>query len=272
MRKNFILDTNVLLHDPRSIYSFKDNNVVIPIYVIEEIDQFKRDLSELGRNARLVARYLDCLPRGGLAQGRACRCPTGACCGCASPTASCPSPWRTAADGQPHPRGGHRHDGARAGAPAVFITKDTNLRIRADALGLLAEDYDAERVEITELYTGFAELPRRRAIWWTRCTSPGAEVEISGAGHALAQPVRAAQGRDQPVAHRHGPLQRAPRASVVPLLRSAARRACGASGRATWSRASRWTCCSTTRSSSSPSSARPAPARRCWRSPRACTR
>src|SRR5258708_37893823 len=59
MRKNFILDTNVLLHDPRSIYSFEDNNVIIPIYVIEEIDQFKRELSELGRNARLIARYLD---------------------------------------------------------------------------------------------------------------------------------------------------------------------------------------------------------------------
>src|SRR5687767_9797856 len=59
MPKNFILDTNVLLHDPRSIYGFKDNNVIIPIYVIEEIDQFKRDLSELGRNARLVTRYLD---------------------------------------------------------------------------------------------------------------------------------------------------------------------------------------------------------------------
>ena len=59
MPKNFILDTNVLLHDPRSIYSFTDNNVIIPIYVIEEIDQFKRDLSELGRNARLVTRYLD---------------------------------------------------------------------------------------------------------------------------------------------------------------------------------------------------------------------
>ena len=59
MRKNFILDTNVLLHDPRSLFNFGDNNVVIPIYVIEEIDQFKRDLSSLGRNARQVARYLD---------------------------------------------------------------------------------------------------------------------------------------------------------------------------------------------------------------------
>ena len=61
MEKNFILDTNVLLHDPRSFFTFEDNNVVIPIYVIEEVDKFKRDLSELGRNARLVARYLDAL-------------------------------------------------------------------------------------------------------------------------------------------------------------------------------------------------------------------
>src|SRR5262249_53664042 len=51
MKKNFVLDTNVLLHDPRSLFSFDDNNVVIPIYVIEEVDKFKRDQSELGRNS-----------------------------------------------------------------------------------------------------------------------------------------------------------------------------------------------------------------------------
>ena len=55
-RKNFVLDTNVLLHDPRSIYSFDDNTVIVPIYVIEELDMFKKDMSELGRNARQVAR------------------------------------------------------------------------------------------------------------------------------------------------------------------------------------------------------------------------
>ncbi|HEY6101432.1 MAG TPA: PIN domain-containing protein, partial [Anaeromyxobacter sp.] len=59
MKKNFVLDTNVLLHDPRSIFGFEDNDVIIPIYVIEEIDNFKRDLSTLGRNARQVSRYLD---------------------------------------------------------------------------------------------------------------------------------------------------------------------------------------------------------------------
>src|SRR3954469_11610217 len=59
MKKNFVLDTNVLLHDPRAIFHFSDNTVVIPIYVLEEIDHFKKELSERGRNAREVARRLD---------------------------------------------------------------------------------------------------------------------------------------------------------------------------------------------------------------------
>src|SRR5574338_574736 len=57
--KNYVLDTNVLLHDARAIYAFADNNVVIPIYVLEEVDTFKKDQSELGRNARQIARELD---------------------------------------------------------------------------------------------------------------------------------------------------------------------------------------------------------------------
>ena len=57
--KNYVLDTNVLLHDARGFYAFADNNVIIPIYVLEEIDTFKKDQSELGRNARQVARLLD---------------------------------------------------------------------------------------------------------------------------------------------------------------------------------------------------------------------
>ena len=70
MKKTFVLDTNVLLHDPRAMFSFEDNNVVIPIYVVEEIDNFKKELSELGRNARQVSRYLDSLrDEGSLAAG-----------------------------------------------------------------------------------------------------------------------------------------------------------------------------------------------------------
>ena len=59
MKKVFILDTNILLNNPLSIYQFDDNDVVIPISVIEEIDNFKKDMSDIGRNAREVSRMMD---------------------------------------------------------------------------------------------------------------------------------------------------------------------------------------------------------------------
>ena len=176
MRKNFILDTNVLLHDPRSIFGFADNNVVVPIYVIEEIDQFKRDLSELGRNARLIARYLDAFrAEGALAEG------------VPLPNGGTIRVLFTNRELTPGMANGNLMDNRilavaldlmenEPGMQAVFITKDTNLRIRADALGLTAEDYDTERVEISELYTGHTELfvPGELIDQMYR---PGAEVE-----------------------------------------------------------------------------------------------
>ena len=70
MKKNFVLDTNVLLHSPEALFAFEDNNVVVPITVVEEIDNFKRDSSQLGRSARQAARYLDALRRKGqIAEG-----------------------------------------------------------------------------------------------------------------------------------------------------------------------------------------------------------
>ena len=59
MKKNFVLDTNVLLHDPEALARFEDNTVNIPITVIEEIDRFKKNLDNTGRNARQVSRFLD---------------------------------------------------------------------------------------------------------------------------------------------------------------------------------------------------------------------
>ena len=62
MRKHYILDTNILLHDPNSIFQFADNVVVIPIEVIIEIDRFKHEISSRGKNARDVSRLLDQVP------------------------------------------------------------------------------------------------------------------------------------------------------------------------------------------------------------------
>ncbi len=178
MRKNFVLDTNVLLHDPNSIYSFGDNNVVIPIYVIEEIDTFKRDLSELGRNARHVARILDShRAEGSLQQG--VPLPKGGTLRVCFTNKELP---KSMADGQLMDN--------RILAVAIdlkerekenqvrFITKDTNLRIRADALGLNAQDYDTERVEITDLYTGLAEVLVPGELV-DQMYKPNAEIEVA---------------------------------------------------------------------------------------------
>ena len=63
--KNYVLDTNVLLHDPNALLNFQDNYVLIPIEVLEEVDKFKRETSERGQNARTVSRRLDALRREG---------------------------------------------------------------------------------------------------------------------------------------------------------------------------------------------------------------
>ena len=159
--KNYILDTNVLLHDPDSLLNFEENSVLLPIEVIEEIDRFKRESSELGQNARAVSRMLD----GFRGEGRL-------------------------SEGVKLPNGGKlkivfqkngQHDGAalfngntvdnrilslaltiQKAQPknaAILVSKDINLRIKADALGLLAEDYETDRVHIKDLYTGMIELP-----------------------------------------------------------------------------------------------------------------
>src|ERR1700757_341938 len=60
-RKTFVIDTNVLVHDPAAIKKFKENDVVIPLSVLEELDSLKRNVDEVGKNAREVMRYIDSL-------------------------------------------------------------------------------------------------------------------------------------------------------------------------------------------------------------------
>ncbi|NCP78288.1 MAG: PhoH family protein, partial [Desulfuromonadales bacterium] len=57
--KTYVLDTNVLLHDPQAIFRFEENEVVLPLTVVEEIDRFKKEQSETGRNARQISRIID---------------------------------------------------------------------------------------------------------------------------------------------------------------------------------------------------------------------
>ncbi|GAB4166896.1 MAG: PhoH family protein [Geothermobacteraceae bacterium] len=159
-KKIFVLDTNVLLHDPAAIHKFEDNDVAIPITVIEEIDGFKKSLSETGRNARQVSRLLDELrQKHHLTQGVPLE---------SGGTLSVQLYTEDALKRLPPELRTERGDNRILAValklrderqePVIFVTKDTNLRIKADALGLKAEDYESDKVSIDELYPGSAEV------------------------------------------------------------------------------------------------------------------
>ena len=164
VRKNFVLDTNVLLHDPRAIFHFADNTVVIPIYVIEEIDRFKKELSELGRNAREIARELDAFRIAGTHLSEGVELANGGQLRVALGTREVPGALKASqvVDNLILAVALDVRDSA-PDVPTIMVTKDVNLRIRADALGLRAEDYDAEKIDVEELYNGQAEVECSRA-------------------------------------------------------------------------------------------------------------
>jgi PhoH-like ATPase len=157
MKKTFVLDTNVLLHNSKALESFKDNNVVVPLGVIEELDSFKRNHDELGRSAREVARALDALRENGkltegvpLSNGGTLRVETNGNDATLPPSLSHlkmdNSILRVALSLK------------QRGEDVHFVSKDINVRIKADALGLIAEDYESNKVNIDELYPGWTTV------------------------------------------------------------------------------------------------------------------
>jgi PhoH-like ATPase len=161
VKKNYILDTNVLLHDPNSLTRFEDNNVLLPIEVIEEIDRFKRESTELGQNARSVSRMLDGLRTSGCLSDGVALPKGGELRIVLQKTTSVKSGQNgfkpdsvdnrillvAAAIKKQHPK-----------SQTILVSKDINLRIKADAMGLMAEDYENDRVFIKDLYTGMVEM------------------------------------------------------------------------------------------------------------------
>ena len=159
MKKNYVLDTNVLLHDPYAIHKFEDNDLILPIYVIEEIDTFKRESNERGRNARTVSRLLDDKRNGGslsrgvpMGDGGSLRVhvperrPELAIA--LDPKSTDHAIMATALEVRD----------SMPDRPTVFVTMDVNLRIRADALGLKTEAYENQAVDVDRLETGIVEL------------------------------------------------------------------------------------------------------------------
>ncbi|MCB1196664.1 PhoH family protein [bacterium] len=159
MKKIFVVDTNVLLHNPDAVTSFSDNIVVLPIDVLEELDRFKKDHDEKGRNARITIRLLDSLRETGSLK-----------------------------DGVPLENGGilriitHRdfvdvpgiglsHDitdnrviltayrlNEQENVPVIFVSKDINARVKADSLGIVTQDFEKQKVNLNELYAGWQKI------------------------------------------------------------------------------------------------------------------
>jgi PhoH-like ATPase len=159
MTKNFVLDTNVLLHDPRAIFKFQDNHVVIPIYVIEEVDQFKRQQTELGRNAREVSRILDEIRvQGSLREGVSLDSGGSLRVAFASKKAIDSAFLELSTKDNLILSVALQLKSEEPDTPCIFVTKDTSLRVRSDAMDLETVNYEEQGVSISELYPGACEL------------------------------------------------------------------------------------------------------------------
>jgi PhoH-like ATPase len=165
LSKIYVLDTNVLLQDPYSIFSFEDNEVIIPAVVLEEVDSKKRYMDEIGRNARAVSKLVDGLREFGklhekipLENGGSLRIELN---------------HRSFHELQEifvEKTNDNRilavaknlfieEQTKENGKPVILVSKDTLVRVKADAIGLTAEDFLSDRVvELDHIYTGFQEL------------------------------------------------------------------------------------------------------------------
>lgn len=152
MQKTYVLDTNVILHDPQSIFKFEEHTVVIPMTVIEELDTFKKNMNELGRNARYFSKLMDELREtGSLLEGVKVNSDGGKL----RVFILSDKDYKTL----PHDLDLAIADNRILAAAylhknSILVSKDTNMRLKADALGIPAETYENDVVQYDTLYTG----------------------------------------------------------------------------------------------------------------------
>ncbi len=155
-KKYFVLDTNVLLHNPASLFMFKDNEVVIPFTVLEELDKFKTQNDDVGRNAREVIRHLDRLRcQGRLTDGVKWNDQGGRI---RVDFASRDRPQWLQSDAPDNRIIGVAWSLSQEGRTTVLISKDINARLKSDALGIQTEDFEAQKVDADRLYAGYASV------------------------------------------------------------------------------------------------------------------
>nr|AHN97934.1 PhoH-like ATPase [uncultured bacterium lac153] len=173
-KRIYVLDTNVLMHDPTALFKFEEHDVYLPMQVMEELDNAKKGTSEPSRNARQVSRFLNELIqtqgvkdiaagiplanpaglqlRGKESAGRlrfqVANFDAGKRFGAVIPDNHILGAILALKDEEP-------------GTPVVFISKDINLRIKAAIAGIVSEDYENDRAldDFSLLYTGATELP-----------------------------------------------------------------------------------------------------------------
>lgn len=158
--KIYVLDTNVLIHNPQSLFSFGDNHVVIPIVTIEEVDNFKKGVDEKGRNARQIGRYLDQLRSRGSLQKGVKTDNNGIIQVVLSHKISETSNDVLITDTNDNLFIGtalYIQENNRD-SEVIVVSKDANVRIKSDAVGLIAENYDIDKVKFEELYQGYTTV------------------------------------------------------------------------------------------------------------------
>ncbi len=158
-KKIFVLDTNVLLHDPQAICKFHEHDIIIPLVVIEEMDDQKRRQDEVGRNARQVARLFDQMRKQGKlhegipsAGGGTIRVEL------SEESINLPEELLYGKSDNRILGVALNYKHKHSDRTVVLVTKDTYLRIKADAIDVLAEDYKTDKVNIDELYDGTVTL------------------------------------------------------------------------------------------------------------------
>jgi PhoH-like ATPase len=171
----FVIDTNVLMHDPAALFRFKEHDVFLPMAVLEEMDRAKKGVSEVARNVRQVNRFLDELitGRSNVEIGRGLPLPGTKINGQkVVATGKLFFQTRVLPGALPDTLPGNTADNTilgtalalqreRADAPVTLVSKDINLRIKAAVVGIHAEDYYSDQVleDVNLLYRGVAELP-----------------------------------------------------------------------------------------------------------------
>lgn len=159
-RKTFVIDTNVLLYDPSSIKKFQNNDVIIPLIVLEELDALKRRSDELGKNAREVVRYIDSLKTkelGDLSKGIVIE--EGSTIKIyldtkTKTTKNFPLPLDISSNKILYIAALLKEEGLRV----IFVSKDFVSRVKAEAMGLEAEDYENLKVSYKKIFKGIKTI------------------------------------------------------------------------------------------------------------------